>query len=71
MARARLRDRHQENLRKKLQVLMAEQGVAIEDEDMNKPSTSAVHEVKDEDVADEDSVHEQPDSAADDNENDE
>lgn len=28
MARARLRDRHQENLRKKLEVLIAEQGVA-------------------------------------------
>lgn len=29
MARARLRDRHQENLRKKLQVLKAEQGVVL------------------------------------------
>ena len=28
MARARLRDRHQENLKKKLNILMAEQGVA-------------------------------------------
>lgn len=29
MARARLRDRHQENLRRKLQVLKAEQAVAV------------------------------------------
>lgn len=30
MARARLRDRHQENLRRKLEVLKAEQGVEVE-----------------------------------------
>lgn len=35
MARARLRDRHQENLRKKLEVLMAEQGVAREESEGN------------------------------------
>lgn len=31
MARARLRDRHQDNLRKKLEVLKAEQGVEEEE----------------------------------------
>ncbi|XP_011307236.1 cactin [Fopius arisanus] len=35
MARARLRDRHQENLRKKLEVLMAEQGVARAESEIN------------------------------------
>ncbi|XP_046398642.1 cactin [Ischnura elegans] len=34
MARARLRDRHQENLRRKLEVLKAEQGVCIKEEDV-------------------------------------
>lgn len=57
MARARLRDRHQENLRKKLEVLIAEQGVArteneaensqpqeneISSAKQDEPSTSAV-----------------------------
>lgn len=41
MARARLRDRHQENLLKKLQVLKAEQGVAEEEGADQMPSTSA------------------------------
>ncbi|XP_076638414.1 cactin, spliceosome C complex subunit [Colletes latitarsis] len=40
MARARLRDRHQENLRKKLEVLIAEQGVARTE---NEPETSQAH----------------------------
>lgn len=41
MARARLRDRHQENLRHKLQVLKAEQAVAAPSEiDNERPSTS-------------------------------
>lgn len=40
MARARLRDRHQENLRKKLEVLIAEQGVARTE---NEPEISQVH----------------------------
>lgn len=39
MARARLRDRHQENLKKKLNILMAEQGVAKTENDA-EPSTS-------------------------------
>lgn len=39
MARARLRDRHQENLKKKLNILMAEQGVA-KTENNAEPSTS-------------------------------
>ncbi|KAJ1530317.1 hypothetical protein ONE63_005234 [Megalurothrips usitatus] len=43
MARARLRDRHQENLRKKLQVLKAEQGVAEDDDGENLPSTSSAN----------------------------
>ncbi|KAF2884248.1 hypothetical protein ILUMI_21940 [Ignelater luminosus] len=37
MARARLRDRHQENLRRKLQVLKAEQAVAASNTDNNEP----------------------------------
>lgn len=41
MARARLRDRHQVNLRKKLQVLKAEQGVAEDESNENLPSTSS------------------------------
>lgn len=58
MARARLRDRHQENLRKKLEVLIAEQGVARAENEaessqaqeseaiikQDEPSTSAVDE---------------------------
>ncbi|XP_076226256.1 cactin, spliceosome C complex subunit [Nomia melanderi] len=39
MARARLRDRHQENLRKKLEVLIAEQGVSRTE---NEPEDSQV-----------------------------
>ncbi|KZC06580.1 Uncharacterized protein C19orf29 [Dufourea novaeangliae] len=43
MARARLRDRHQENLRKKLEVLIAEQGVSrTENEPGDLQSTSEV-----------------------------
>ncbi|KAG8234025.1 hypothetical protein J437_LFUL013193, partial [Ladona fulva] len=34
MARARLRDRHQENLRRKLEVLKAEQGVCVKEEEL-------------------------------------
>lgn len=61
MARARLRDRHQENLKKKLQVLIAEQGVEREEEssqasieaepikeDEDEPSTSAANAEQDE-----------------------
>ena len=68
MARARLRDRHQENLRKKLQVLKAEQGVTVEDDDINQPSTSA-HDVKHEEDHESDTA--QPESADEDNENEE
>lgn len=46
MARARLRDRHQENLLKKLQLLKAEQGVDTEKTEPNEPSTSTQVEVK-------------------------
>ncbi|XP_032667903.1 cactin [Odontomachus brunneus] len=38
MARARLRDRHQENLRKKLEVLIAEQGVARTESEVESSS---------------------------------
>lgn len=69
MARARLRDRHQENLRKKLQVLKAEQGVTVEDEDINQPSTSSAHDVKHEENHESDNA--QPESADEDNENEE
>lgn len=41
MARARLRDRHQENLRRKLQLLKQEQGV--------QPTTAAAGDIKTED----------------------
>ncbi|KAL7287803.1 hypothetical protein TKK_0018178 [Trichogramma kaykai] len=46
MARARLRDRHSENLKKKLDILMAEQGVATQEPkeesvEAESPSTSA------------------------------
>ena len=67
MARARLRDRHQENLRKKLQVLKAEQGVSVEEEGLNQPSTSAAPDMKAE--RDRESEVEQGNSTDDDNEN--
>lgn len=54
MARARLRDRHQENLLKKLQVLKAEQGVAEEREGENQPSTSSAAITKQETNSEED-----------------
>lgn len=45
MARARLRDRHQESLRRKLQVLKAEQAVVatdvVESADESSPSVAA------------------------------
>ncbi|XP_075215612.1 LOW QUALITY PROTEIN: cactin, spliceosome C complex subunit [Lycorma delicatula] len=51
MARARLRDRHQENLRRKLEVLKAEQGVEEIKEELESiasesNSTTTEHEVK-------------------------
>lgn len=49
MARARLRDRHQENLRKKLEVLIAEQGVArTENETENLQAISEQSEKQEE-----------------------
>nr|XP_012233515.1 PREDICTED: cactin [Linepithema humile] len=68
MARARLRDRHQENLRKKLEVLIAEQGVARTENEaessqaqesepsakQNEPSTSAAVEKNDNSQSDDD-----------------
>jgi len=42
MARARLRDRHQNNLMKKLQILKDQQGVKEELADAEQPSTSRV-----------------------------
>lgn len=51
MARARLRDRHQENLRNKLEMLKQEQSENDEklemDEANNEPSTSAAHQDED------------------------
>lgn len=64
MARARLRDRHQENLRKKLQVLKAEQGVAEEKEGENQPSTSSAAVTK----PDTNSEEDEPESGAEENE---
>lgn len=54
MARARLMDKHQDNLRKKLELLKAQQQKAIEDEEEAGPSTS-------ENKLDEDSNHEEND----------
>ncbi|OXU24305.1 hypothetical protein TSAR_007373 [Trichomalopsis sarcophagae] len=47
MARARLRDRHQENLKKKLNILIAEQGVAKTE---NEASESQTNEAESQDV---------------------
>lgn len=62
MARARLRDRHQENLRKKLEVLIAEQGVTKAEGEVDvsqesseisvkaeEPSSSSAHVEKNDD----------------------
>ena len=46
MARARLRDRHQENLRKKLEVLIAEQGVAKTESEAESSQAASEHSVK-------------------------
>lgn len=46
MARARLRDRHQENLRKKLEVLIAEQGVARTESEAEGSQVPSEHSVK-------------------------
>ncbi|PBC31659.1 hypothetical protein APICC_07490 [Apis cerana cerana] len=67
MARARLRDRHQENLRKKLEVLIAEQGVARtenetenlqtineQSEKQEEPSTTTTVEKSEESQSDDD-----------------
>lgn len=43
MARARLRDRHQENLRKKLEVLIAEQGVTRTEGETENSQASNEH----------------------------
>ncbi|XP_067003818.1 splicing factor Cactin [Anabrus simplex] len=40
MARARLRDRHQENLRRKLEVLKAEQGVAVNEQEEEQEAST-------------------------------
>lgn len=48
MARARLRDRHQENLRKKLEVLIAEQGVTKTEGEAEVSQESSEVSVKDE-----------------------
>lgn len=46
MARARLRDRHQENLRKKLEVLIAEQGVARTESEAEGSQVPSEHSTK-------------------------
>ncbi|XP_015599202.1 cactin [Cephus cinctus] len=46
MARARLRDRHQENLRKKLEVLIAEQGVAKTESEAEGSQAPSEHSAK-------------------------
>lgn len=56
MARARLRDRHQENLKKKLNILIAEQGVARNDE--SAETQRADDESKDMDIDQEPSTSE-------------
>lgn len=47
MARARLRDRHQDNLRRKLEMLKAEQGVQIQDNEQTQGSSVSVKEDSD------------------------
>lgn len=49
MARARLRDRHQENLRKKLEVLKAEQGVTKTESEAGESVAPSEHSVKQDD----------------------
>lgn len=46
MARARLRDRHQENLRKKLEVLKAEQGVIKTESEAGESAAPSEHSLK-------------------------
>ncbi|XP_046436057.1 LOW QUALITY PROTEIN: uncharacterized protein LOC124187923 [Neodiprion fabricii] len=46
MARARLRDRHQENLRKKLEVLKAEQGVVKTESEADDSVAPSEHSIK-------------------------
>lgn len=66
LARARLRDKHGENLRRKLEMLKAEQGVDVADDEM--PSTSAQLQVKqestEEDDGDDDGIEEEEMDAA-------
>ncbi|KAE8751984.1 Cactin [Frankliniella occidentalis] len=70
MARARLRDRHQENLRKKLQVLKAEQGVAGEGEAENQPSTSSAVDPKNEKIVEEEAANSDEDEENEEDEDD-
>ncbi|RZF43008.1 hypothetical protein LSTR_LSTR017319 [Laodelphax striatellus] len=60
MARARLRDRHQDNLRRKLEVLKAEQGVEEIKEEVCSSSSDESGSARDSDRAKKDDNVENP-----------
>nr|XP_034177464.1 cactin [Osmia lignaria] len=66
MARARLRDRHQENLRKKLEVLIAEQGVARTENEPESSQANAEQSGKQEESSTNTVVEKSEDSQTDD-----
>ncbi|XP_043277758.1 LOW QUALITY PROTEIN: uncharacterized protein cactin [Venturia canescens] len=70
MARARLRDRHQENLRKKLEVLIAEQGVARSESEADGSDATSEKETKTNEASTSSAVREKADDS-DSNEEDE